>query len=517
MISRISNYFPTNQIFSYIDNYSKKNIVCTIVAVALLALCTYKIGYPAVRNLFNPRHQIMTDQPHNPIHNTFSNLIGISNDNAVPLRLNEINPISFEELVANTAAFEKHTVIPTQQNRIEYLVDQGIADQATIVRHANSVRPIIHHKTMLLIEAFLDQKRSTGNRVEKELYRGMDKTAFIDRLLTKRPLAFLTSSDSYLLKNQIRGNGGFEGIGKEHELPPLCLQNYLSYDEMAISALIGVSCPTYFINEGDRNNQGIFSHAGHQEMGIYVGLVGARFEKQNLMDWQHMIITPVQNTLDNGYGTNSNPFLNIWSNFYGHPFPTYEEALSGDPARVLLVGHETYLNIPVYKERLRRVVEPFLEEANQRAGAEGKKAYVHAVGIGLGVWQISPKQKEYMLEVYAEILNSRPLPHIADIDFSYFNAMQCGGVGDLEKICTTENEITVHFSNRNPAEKLSSDQKLLVASYAWDGNTFPGNEYWMGSLSASGDPAAACCSTIPQLQNPLINTTLTAKKLCVVS
>ena len=40
----------------------------------------------------------------------------------------------------------------------------------------------------------------------------------------------------------------------------------------------------------------------------------------------------------------------------------------------------------------------------------------------------------------------------------------------------------------------------MVAQYAWDGNAFPGNEYWLGMLTASGDPAAACCSNVPELQ-----------------
>lgn len=434
-------------------------------------------------------------------------------------------PMAFQSLQAASDSFAKNVIaFPTKDNLIRTYASTPEL-QREVVDMALGIRPLIHADLIPLINEFLAYKSSWGSSIEKKLYASMTLEGFIDRLLQKRPLMFMTEQDSYLLRNGLRGYGGFESIGTPEQKPPLELEEYLSYDEMTISAMLDVSVPTYFINAAARNNLGKQAPKGtYQCRGIYVGMVGSRFERPGLMEWAHIMITPQQNTTENGYGSKAdysrpeNRLREIWARFYqqgNHErayFPSYKEAQADTSGRYLAMPDGTYFNTAVYKERMRMSVEPFLVDANARAQKKNTHSYVYAVGAGLGVWVVTPLQRQLLLEVYLDVIDRRNLSHISDLQISWMPPSPTPAPAN-------HSHIALHFSNRNPADLLKGQDhdKLLVASYAWDGNAFPGNEYWEGLLNASGDPAAACCSAIPELQNPYINTHLSSRALFIVA
>ncbi len=425
----------------------------------------------------------------------------------------------FSKLVNASNQFKLKKSFPTINNLISVIAQNDKDKQKQIALDANSTYPIMHRDVLTLIDNFLDDKRKFGTPIEKNLYKNMDRNALINRLLTKRPLMFMTAQDQYLLRDGItEGYGGFDEIGRQNEKSPFILKDYISYSEMQIAALLGVSVPTYFINDGDRSNKGIPGKPGtYEPHGIYAGLVGARFERPNLMEWQQIIITPEQNSAQYGYGlTNKTPLaLGRWEKLYGLKFPTYQEAVSDISGRFIPIK-EGFFDKDAYIKRIELVIEPFLLDAQKRGSQAYKKVYIRVVGLGLGVWKIIDEQEQFMLEAYRNILNRHNLSEISDIDFIFFSKYaSLGGItaetdNDIYK--SPYNSIRIHFTENKPATPLKGPHagKLLYCNYAWDGNSYPGNEYWAGMLAASGDPAAACCSTIPELQNPEINHNVSA-------
>jgi len=428
--------------------------------------------------------------------------------------------------------------VPTWQS-IQQMLRNDSRNGLLFWQHITEARVLFHSSVAVLLDDFLELKRTIGSEVEKKLYAGMDRNGLINRLITRRPVVFMTSSDGYTLRNGDTSRGGFENIGTDSEANYddkdarlLRLRELMSYDEVAIAALMSQGGPTQFLNSGSRRNLGHYdSTADFERWGIYVGCVGARCERQCVMESRHILVQSEQNTRANGYGPpsedgSSTPTqLSIWAKLYGiEYFPLFEEidSLGEDVPYDRLVQDRfmklrdccaadvpgnMYLDCHVYRQRMHLTIMPFLCFANEQAAKHGKQAYIHVVGLGLGAWLVHPCQASDQVNIYAEVLRqgrlSGQFDHISDVDFSWFpdDCNTCGELRDGEDW----HGIRIHFSKRDPAAALSDPDKLLVAQYAWDGNAFPGNEYWVGMLSASGDPAAACCSTISLIHNPDFN------------
>ena len=469
----------------------------------------------------------------------------------------------------------------------------------------------------------------------------MNLTKFFDRLATKRCVVFYQSYDSYLLRNGYNDSGKWEFIGTEKEnqtdkydvapekKPKLA--DYLSYDELIISALCGISSPTHFINNGDRRNCGRINEDDfgkeadkmYPMQGIYMGLVGARFEKSGYMEYALMAVTNEQNKKQNGYGnpkiiedndnnnndddsdddsiydnsdnendpkkgknksdegekeekndnddddekkendinteiddklfmkevdesiSNKNTKI-IWrafEKFYSRKyFPLYEEVKTGYNNSDKLYSNRyfeksgwgnnhPFLDIEMFKQRIKISLELFLFDANERICQfkelyDLQGAYCHIVGLGTGVWSFRKSvQDRIIVNVTKEIIENTYLKYISCIYFSWMDD-DCLNISDDNNQCIFNkdnnnndgnyfckdkgnNKIIIDSGRRSPADPLEkpydNNKYLNVAMYAWDSNSFPGNEYYHGMLSASGDPAAASCSTISYVQNSEIN------------
>ena len=406
------------------------------------------------------------------------------------------------------------------KNTVKYLIKAKVIEKHIVEECMDDTHPFIHHNVQDLIKAFI--------RLNSSIYdRDMDVSKFVTRCLTKRPLVFYDKSDITMFRNMTMSH-----IYQRHNQRHISKSTifidydpeYINYDEMRISALISMYVPTFFLNEGLQNNRGkMTGDDSKTPYGVFVASVGARFERPGLMEYAHMIVSKEQNTRDNGYGvanTQKGQLLRIWADFYKIAyFPLYSELPTlqyntRDYIKYEEGGEWFYFNTNIYEKRMRMVIEPFLLQANNalnnRDHAENRtKVHVRAVGLGLGVWAIDAiknYQREIQIKLYHKLMRTLLLPHVAVVELLGF---QDDFDYKLEHFDNTKSQ-SIRFISRSdfdvhgPASPVDPKHKL-VAQYAWDGNSYPGNEYWYYKLDASGDPAAACCSLISELQNPEIH------------
>ena len=403
--------------------------------------------------------------------------------------------VTFQELKKNC----KKTKFMTENNDIKNF------DGDEIIFLAETSYPVLPKKIIKLMSYFLKFKRVYGNDTERKFYT--KNTDMIDRVITKRPLVFMGRGDFYRLRDGTEDCNDYFTVGTKKEKKKMSIKDYMTYDEIEIASFLNISVNTIFINSGNRFNNAEIGKC--ERRGIYIGQVGARFEKREKMEWKFIIIDPGQNTVENGYGEKNlsvkGKYLNIWAKFYGIDyFPLYSETKKSKRFKRIPGYNTFYFDTKIYKKRIEISARVFLKEANLRAKNENKKAFCHVVGLGLGVWGIHPIQHQITIDVYHELINTNSYLFISDLYFAWFKN---------ETEPKNKSDIKVFYGKRDPAECLNDKSKLLVCNFAWDGNSYPGNEYWLGHLSGSGDPSAICCSLVGQLGNWDVNPYISSKNI----
>ena len=411
----------------------------------------------------------------------------------------------FEKLLAASVAFEQqHHLYPIAANTLISLYDTTSHKdfvRKRIVEHAQGVRILLDERASKIGKHFLTHKQTYGNAIEKAVYNGMSFEGFIERLLKKRPLTFYKPEDKTLLRGNPRGqvlnnmHSQWLDVGSVRERAPLVLKEYLSYEEMEVSALLCVSVPTFFINDGDRKHKGKFTFEDHEEEGILIGAVGARFAVPNLMEGKYMLMSnrpPLQSHPD---------LASVWQE-------TYDLNVQR-PNRIVQVKNGWGLDAVAYAIRLEMILRPIMLHAEVEGQNRNKPVHLRLVGFGMGLWAIDEsKQCSIYVDVVRRVLQSDSFNSLDTVELQWILS------GTRPEVITAKNgrRISMIYTKGNMADKVNGGS-LLVTTYAWDGTSFPGNEYWGGYhlIGTSGDSAAAASSTIQELQNPYVNEDMTNK------
>lgn len=223
-----------------------------------------------------------------------------------------------------------------------------------------------------------------------------------------------------------------------------------------------------------------------------VGLIGPRFMREERMEYEDIIVTHKQNTYENGYGfkgQNDSPtnaltrlklhffplkenenlkklqdYRRLWNEFYEEEHDHLHKAIASslvDKRFGKCLQSGAVCDNVVMKKRYALAIDLLLLESNYRAKLENKLAYIHVVGIGLGVWLAAQHQEQIFMKCFEQrlkyLLNS--LNNIGVVHFSWFHLENCGVLQNDDMIAKDDhpkNGIKILISKRNPNDRLVS-------------------------------------------------------------
>jgi hypothetical protein len=347
-------------------------------------------------------------------------------------------------------------------------------DTKMVARYANRTGILTTSTVNKMLTKVLKHMKAHKNHELHYIYKNLDCKSLMRRLLTQRPLYYFMGYDYYALRDfKTRGSGEKKYISVTRAQRG----KYLHPKEGLIASYLGIVAPSIVINDGNRKNQSRpQGNAWDYPLTFVAGQVGARLE--------------VEGTDCRSLFPSKNEKMNIFETAVREMLET----------RTKEDGHSN-----LYRARTSIVIEALLKASKKVHKYTKKKPIVQITGLGLGAWAGTNKSARG-LEFLQGLVDA--IKRCQTIVKSYITELQLIWVPKLNKSQTSEIKkyVGVRETKLGPFDsKLNSKSYPVLSSFAWDGMSFLGNEWYAGKLQASGDPAMTSATSIGYLGNPLIN------------
>jgi hypothetical protein len=253
------------------------------------------------------------------------------------------------------------------------------------------------------------------------------------------------------------------------------LNLYLHPDESVISSLLGLKVPSFAYDDGRRENDCRKKPDTLKEV-IMLPQVGARLEPHDRLDRGDLFLIDKKAYLET-------PFQQA-----------LQQGLS-----------ELYKNVDLYEARCRLVIQ----QAFNAAIGNDTPTHLILTGLGQGVKgdKTVPHFNNALSHVIQNLEKSGNLQFLTVMD--YVKKTERPALSKrLRRKCKTaklhclyEKQNTSKVFDRKPVEGL-----VDMFSFAWDGMSLVGNEYYNGLCGdESADPAAAYSTSVAFVSHPRIN------------
>lgn len=407
-----------------------------------------------------------------------------------------------------------------------------------------NVYPICHSVVITIINKWikhLEANQSTKYNHLRTLYENMKlfdenlsekfkASKLIQRFLTKRPLVFLGTDDvtrDRLFKDDIITTNGIKET----------VQNYIMYDECIISALIGVSNETYTLRtnpfEGGyyKDNLNNFKEDNRHKKVILVGQCGARFERKDSMEStyinsssidsnsgiQRIMLDEMEKVLNDSDNMYLKQQYKVLFNKIKNP-----KKLDTVPTNLDNPNDNNTIQIMRYLQRLALIYIPYILNSLKYYKTDSN-LYCRVTGIGGGEWLpnwLGDRTNTLSYGLLITLINmfiyekfslKKNYPNF-NIELYIGNDIYKENESNMETIhnliASSEKSNQIKIINQYQVsifdKTTHSENDCIVCQYAWDGNSFPGNEYWYGN-DGSADPAFISATALAEIQNPILN------------